>query len=563
MSRPVRFRPLGEAALTVELGNRISPAINARVHALHAAVAADPITGVVEAVPAYSSLTLYYDPLALSLDALRREVTARLAQLPAPAGEGPGRLHRIPVSYGGEYGPDLDAVAAETDLMPEQVIEKHSQTTYRVYMLGFSPGFPYMGLTPKCLEVARLPTPRTRVPVGSVAIAGRQTGLYPSGTPGGWRLLGWTAWKFFDPHQLPPARLRPGDQVRFYPASLAEMRSEAEGEAGGEPSAPDPLAGRPGIEVLDDSLLTTVQDKGRFGFQSYGVPVSGAMDRAALHAANRLVGNEPDTAALEITLSGPRLCFLEDALIAVTGADLEVWVEWPDGNRWQMPGWMAIYMRRGSYLGFGTRHSGCRAYVAVAGGIRVPEVLGSASTCLAGAFGGHEGRRLQAGDRLWIGALGADMPIRAGRRWPQRYRPDYSAHPIVRVLPGPQWHQFPQSEHDKLFSAFYEVQPAFNRTGLRLAGPALQRRRPTEVISSGVTIGSIQVPNDGQPIVLGADRQTAGGYAQIAIAIQADLPLLAQLVPGDRVSFCQVTVEEAIAAMRQQVEQEAAACKTL
>lgn len=552
----LRWRPLGEAALTVELGDRIAPAINARVHALDADLTTTPLPGLIECVPAYRSLTLHYDPLLLSPDEINNSVTERMAHLDERSAARHQRLHVIPVTYGGEFGPDLKAVAQQIGLTPEQVISEHSRMSYRVYMLGFSPGFPYLGRTSARLDVARLSTPRTRVPAGSVAIAGRQTGIYPSPTPGGWRLLGRTGWRFFDPTRMPPARVQPGDEVRFRPASPVEAGLANEPAPDwGLPATPGYVKGHPTMQVLDGGLLTTVQDGGRFGFQSLGVPVSGAMDGAALRAANRLVGNTPDTPALEITLVGPQLSFLDDALVAVTGADLSSWVEWPDGRRFELPGWLAIYLRRGSRLGFADRRSGCRAYLAVAGGISVPLVLGSASTCLAGGFGGYAGRRLQTGDLVWTPTLATDTLLRAGRAWPAHLRPGYSNCPVVRVVPGPHWRQFSREAQAALLSFKYLVQPASDRVGVRLQGPTLQRQVSNEVISSGVTTGSIQVPADGQPIILGADRQTVGGYPQIAVVIGPDLPLLAQLVPGDCVSFRQLTLEEARAARSSEAQE--------
>ena len=546
----LRFRLLGEAALTVELGDRIAPAINARVHALHADLTVNPLPGLLESVPAYRSLTLYYNPLALSLEELTASVTERTAHLDEHGAEHLQRLHVIPVAYGGEFGPDLEAVSTLVGLSPEQVIAEHSRTTYRVYMLGFSPGFPYLGRTSGRLDVARLSTPRSRVPAGSVAIAGRQTGIYPSPTPGGWRLLGRTGWRFFDPARMPPARLQPGDQVRFRPALPGDAGLvEEPASAWGTAATGSRVEGHPVIEILEGGLLTTVQDGGRLGFQSLGVPVSGAMDRAAMRAANQLVGNTSDAPVLEITLAGPRLRFLHDALIAVTGADLSLWVAWPDGNRFDLPGGLAIYVRRGSCLGFAGRKSGCRAYLALAGGIRVPLVLGSASTCLSGGFGGHAGRRLQAGDCLAAQPLMGDTSLGAGRAWPGHLGPGYPNHPVVRVLPGPHWHHFTHEAQAAFLSSEYMVQPASDRIGVRLKGPTLQRRISTEVISGGVTTGSVQIPADGQPIVLGADRQTVGGYPQIAVVIGADLPALAQLAPGDHVSFRRATLGEAIEAL--------------
>lgn len=558
--KSVRFWPLGEAAVTVELSRRISPLVNARCHALYASLTHDPLPGLREVVPAYASLTLHYDPLLLTSADLQTEVLNRLTGLTAtPWTGGADRQHIIPVAYGGEAGPDLEGVAAEVGLSPQAVIAHHSHVTYRVYLIGFSPGFPYLGRTPACLNVSRLAAPRTRVPAGSVAIAGRQTGIYPSATPGGWRLLGRTGWSLFDPGRLPPARLQPGDRVRFVPATAeaAGLTGAAASPTWGDPAPVSPASGRPVIEVLDGGLLTTVQDGGRWGFQSVGVPVAGAVDPAAMQAANRLVGNRPDAPLLEITLTGPTLLFHQDALVAITGADLTPGIAWPDGQQWELPGWTAVYVPRGSYVYFAGRRSGCRAYLALAGGLRVPPVLGSASTCLAGGFGGYEGRPLQAGDCLVGEGDQGNASLVAGRCWPAEVRPAYTDRPVVRVLPGPQWQQFTRQAQEAFLSATYRVLPASDRVGLRLQGPALSRRWQSEVISSGVTVGSVQVPASGQPIVLMADRQTVGGYPQIAVVIGPDLPLLAQLIPGDQVSFRRVTLTEAVAAVREsQIEEE-------
>ncbi len=198
----------------VELGDAIEPQVNARAHALHASLVAVSPPGLIESVPAYVSLTLYHDPATLPRADLQRIIGERLAALPTHVGPA-GQTHIIPVSYGGEDGPDLDSVAAETGLTAAQVTAEHAAGSYRVYLVGFSPGFPYLGLTPERLQVKRLATPRTRVPAGSVALAGRQTGIYPAATPGGWRLIGRTGWRFFNPARQPPARLQPGDLVRF------------------------------------------------------------------------------------------------------------------------------------------------------------------------------------------------------------------------------------------------------------------------------------------------------------------------------------------------------------
>jgi inhibitor of KinA len=209
-----RLRPMGDAALLVELGDAMDESLNARVHAL--AFAVDQVAGVVEVVPAYASLLVEFDPARLTYATLREQVTRALErESSANAAVRVPRVIEIPTRYGGEFGPDLEFVARHNSLTPEAVIRLHTAQPLRVFMLGFTPGFPYLGILPPQIAAPRLATPRARVPAGSVGIAGRQTGIYPRESPGGWRLIGRTAVQLFDPAQNPPALLRPGDYVRF------------------------------------------------------------------------------------------------------------------------------------------------------------------------------------------------------------------------------------------------------------------------------------------------------------------------------------------------------------
>lgn len=300
------------------------------------------------------------------------------------------------------------------------------------------------------------------------------------------------------------------------------------------------------LEVLDGGWLTTVQDLGRPGYERYGIPVSGAMDFLALWVANRLVGNPPGAAGLEITLAGPVLAATEPCLVAVTGADLTFQV---DGR--EMPMGMSVFVRRGSVISFGGRRRGCRAYLAVAGGIEVPPVLGSRSTYLPGRFGGLDGRALRPGDRLPIGPVSGHLPERAGRRPPPHLIPAWDESPTVRAVPGPQDDHFPPEGLETFFGAEYRILPTSDRMGYRLEGPPVACLR-AEIISDGVPPGAVQIPPDGQPLVMMADHQTTGGYPKIATVITADLSLLAQCVPGEsRVRFRAVTVSEAQRAYRE------------
>jgi KipI family sensor histidine kinase inhibitor len=206
--------PLGDAALLVRLGDEIDPAINQRVHALVALVRHGAPDGVIETVPAYATLLIHYDPLILSYVEIHRWLNERLDQLPASERRAPQSVE-VPVRYGGEYGVDLPFVADFHHLSVDEVIRIHSGRTYTIYMMGFTPGFPYMGRLDDAIVTPRLDVPRTRVPSGTVAIAGSQTGIYPIDSPGGWRLIGHTSLRVFDPQSGSPFLFSPGDQVRF------------------------------------------------------------------------------------------------------------------------------------------------------------------------------------------------------------------------------------------------------------------------------------------------------------------------------------------------------------
>jgi len=305
--------PLGNAGWSVELGDTLDFATNARVRALDRELAERPFAGFVEAVPTLRSLLVLYDERSARPAAVGRELALRLGSVEgAPAV--PGRLHEVPTLYGGDAGSDLLPLARGLGLTERELVRLHASGEYTAFMLGFKPGFPYLGLVPPELECARHKTPRVRVPAGSVALAGRQTGIYPVASPGGWQLVGRTSLRLFDPFREEPALLSPGDRVRFAPvAELAEPESAAP-----HPEAP----ATPVVLVREPGLLTSVQDAGRSGRRRLGVSGAGPLDAPAHAAANRAVGNGPEAAALECTASGPVLEFLAPVRFAVTGADL-------------------------------------------------------------------------------------------------------------------------------------------------------------------------------------------------------------------------------------------------
>ncbi|WHZ22771.1 MAG: Allophanate hydrolase 2 subunit 2 [Nitrospira sp.] len=302
---------------------------------------------------------------------------------------------------------------------------------------------------------------------------------------------------------------------------------------------------RPIIHLLRPGLFTTVQDLGRCGYRRFGVSVSGAMDRWALVVGNRLLGNPDEAAGLEITIQGPELLFEQALAVVITGADLS-----PTGNGNPLPLWTVVMMPAGSRLQFGLRRQGARTYVAVAGGIDGPLILGSRSTHVRSGLGGLAGRALKKWDRLVVGPVRTVGWEYVGRALPESHRPRYSSSPTLRVVPGPQADRFTEDALHMLCRSPYLLTPESDRMGYRLNGSELQHRTSPDIISDAVTCGAIQVPADRQPILLMADCQTTGGYAKLATMIEVDRSPAAQVAPGDRLWFTVVTPDKAVDLLR-------------
>lgn len=293
------------------------------------------------------------------------------------------------------------------------------------------------------------------------------------------------------------------------------------------------------LEVEKPGMLSTVQDLGRSAYQEFGMPVAGAVDEYSLQVANILVGNSPSEAALELTLLGPALKVVEGGLIAVTGADME-----PKINGRPLPMWEAVKITAGDIITFAWAKSGCRAYLAVAGGIDVPAVMGSKSTYIRGGIGGINGRALKSGDLIRSGEP-SHLIDELRRQAPLDYIPSYFSPWEVRVVLGPQDDYFTERGIHTFLSREYKVTNESDRMGCRLEGPKIEHLSGADIISDGIPPGAIQVPGHGQPIVMLADRQTTGGYAKIATVISTDLWKIAQAKPGDIIRFRPIPVEEA------------------
>ncbi|WP_137937132.1 biotin-dependent carboxyltransferase family protein [Chitinivorax sp. B] len=292
------------------------------------------------------------------------------------------------------------------------------------------------------------------------------------------------------------------------------------------------------LEIIRPGVQTTVQDLGRHGFRHLGIAQAGALDQPALMLANRLVNNPADAAGLEVVMGPVAIRFHRDGWLALTGADFDARLD--DTPLW--PGWRVPYLT-GQTLHLAGPRLGMRAYLAVDGGIDVPLVLGARATDLRSNFGGFAGRALQAGDLLPQGQ--AIVHLNRCGAWTRPWSP------VIRLLPGPEYHEFDDAVHHAFWQKEWKVSSQSDRMGYRLQGPPLHRSKPHELLSHGVLPGVVQVPPNGQPIVLLADAQTTGGYPRIASVIEADLWKLAQARPGTRLHFVKTTLDDARQAMQQ------------
>ena len=477
------------------------------------------IPEVRDVVSSFASVAVHFDP------ADGERVLEWLTTLPPPRGgeaRNEARIFEVPVVY----GEDLENLASVFGLSATAIIKLPSAADYTVAAVGFSPGFPYLTGLPEELRIPRRATPR-KVAAGSVAIAGGQAGIYPFESQGGWHVLGRTALDLFDPFRHAPSLLRPGDRLRFVPTGQLEFTGK---------SSPV-MGGGTGFEVVAPGSFTAVQDLGRPGYQNLGVSPGGVADPVAARAANRLVGNPDSAAVLECCMSGPLLEFHKKTRVAFIG--------WADSRSGK-----PVPLEAGEEIDLRSRMKSVRGIIAIAGGIDVPPVMGSRATDLRAGVGGWQGRILQAGDRLALGPPHpGPIPGNWHVGWPRIEPPGRMIE--LRFLSGMQARWFSEKMRQRFASSVYQISPISDRMGTRLEGPELELAETTEMLSQPVVAGSVQVPPDGKPIVLLAERQTIGGYPQIGHVISADLPKLARAWPGTPLRFREVTLDEARKAWRE------------
>ena len=466
------MKEAGEYAWLLEFEGEEARANEAARNAA-SAIRTSGLPGVVDVVPAARTVLVLGSP---ELSVARLEA---FEAAPRPHADPRVRRRRHEIRMTPD-GADLDEIASRSGLSPDAFLEAFVRLEFTVGFLGFSPGFAYLYGLPKAFHLPRRGTPRVAVPAGSVALAGPYVGIYPAPTPGGWNLLGRTARRALGlPRPIRRFSSPPGDRVGF-PA----------------------VTGTRGLLVLEPGLLTTVQDLGRYGWASFGVPEAGALDEEALRLANRLVGNAESAAALEITLLGPGPARLERPRSRGPRA----------GRSGPRPGRRSASPRARSFRLRRLPARRARSSRSAAGST-FPLVLGSRSTCVSGRFGGFQGRRLQRGDFLPVlPASGAPL-AQARADLPQPGEGDV----VLRAFAGPDEGEFDAVAHAAFWRTRWKILPESNRMGLRLSGPSLGLVETASRPSEGTTRGTVQVTADGHPIVLLGERPTTGGYPKVAV----------------------------------------------
>jgi len=478
------------------------------------------LPGVVELVPGARTVLVHFDPLRVSATELaaRLVATGGVAASAPPTGE-----VVIPVRYDGD---DLAETAARLGISAEALVARHLAAHWQVAFSGFAPGFGYIVGDDPFLDVPRRATPRTRVPAGSVALAGRFTGVYPRETPGGWQLIGRTDAVLWDASRDPAALLSPGTAVQFARAQRVTLTA-----APSAPPVPSPPVGARSVEVMHPGLQTLIEDAGRPGHAALGVSASGAADRVALRDANRAVGNPFGAAALEI-VGAAVLRFGGDGVAAVTGAYGDLALVDADGFERPAAHSAPFATFDGDELHLGHPTAGLRRVVAVRGGIDIAPTLGSRSTDTLAGLGPDP---LRAGSIVGVGdgSRGAVDPYPASRVLPAP-----GALVELAVVLGPRDDWFTASALSVLAGQEWEVTSQSDRVGIRLHGELpLERVTVRELPSEGAVTGAVQVPPDGQPVIFLPDHPLTAGYPIIAALTDDALSLAAQTPPGCRIRF--------------------------
>lgn len=497
--------------------------------ALFASLRSDPIDGIEELLPAARTLMIRFRPERIPAAGIAAKLATRDLSAKMVPSE---HLVEIPVRYDGD---DLAEVAGLTGLSVEEVVARHVASEFTVAFCGFAPGFGYLVGGDSKLHVPRRSSPRTRIPPGSVALAGIFSGVYPKASPGGWQIIGTTPLDMWDSEREPGALLQPGYRVRFFDMEatgwkpdVATAKPAPVKDAGG----PD---GRAHFEVLTSPVPAVFQDLGRPGQTGQGISASGALDRASFSTANRIVGNPADTPCLELAGGGFSFRSSCRAVVGLAGAPCGIVVTDRTGQDRSYPAYEAIPLEADDVVAVGRPPRGARAYLSVRGGFDVAPFLGSAATDTLAVVGPEPV------------VQGAVLPLKDDTKRltgvslseaPAFDLPSKGDVVTLDVVLGPRTDWFTDGGVATLAERTWTVTPQSSRVGIRLAGEVpIERRDAVELQSEGTATGAIQVPHTGQPVLFLADHPLTGGYPVIANVAEYHLDLAGQLPVGATVRF--------------------------
>ena len=523
-------RPVGTRAVLAELTGTQD------VLALQTLLLESPLPGQQDVLAAAQTVMVRADSPAAA-----RRMGALLLELDltAPVRQDGGLVY-IDTVYDGE---DLAEVGQLTGLGTDGVIKAHTGQIWTVAFAGFAPGFGYMVGENQVLEVPRRSSPRTAVPAGSVALAGNYSAVYPRKSPGGWQLIGRTGARMWDLDRAEPALASPGHRVQFRAVrevvTVAPEHTAAATDAASGVTAQEPASG---LRIVSPGLQSLIQDLGRHGHSALGVSAAGALDRASLRRANRLVGNAASAAAIENVAGGLKVRAVGDQVLAVAGAPSALTIDTPsdaesdsdsDGpaRRRTVPMATPFALLDGETLTLGAPEAGFRSYLAVRGGVDAAPVLGSRSTDTMSGIGPAPlaaGQVLAAGDVTESGVVGNP-----------ELQPEFpgAGVTVLDIVLGPRADWFDDAALESLCGQDWVVKPQSNRVGMRLDGTPLERSRQGELPSEGTVAGALQVPPEGLPVLFLADHPITGGYPVIGVVVDHQLDLAAQVPIGGSIRF--------------------------
>lgn len=512
--------PLSEHAITFQFGDNLSEEVYKIISRLNFAIKKKPFEGFVETIPAYTTLTVFYNPILLfdeqvsNYDYICDYVSKLLNNLPKTESQ-KKEIVEVPVCFDAEFAADLSLIAQEKGLSETEIIDIFLSRTYKIYMMGFLPGFAYMGEVHPSIATGRKATPRSMVEAGSVGIAGKQTGIYPINSPGGWQIIGRTPLNVFDINRKDAILFKSGDNIQFYAINKEEYYQIKQPifKESKTFSSPD-------ILILKGGVYTTIQDTGRLGYRDLGVPVGGAMDVLSHHEANAMVGNDMHDATLECTMGGLVLVFKKNTYFALSGSGKAFL------NGMEVAYYVPHKVKEEDVLEIRYNGIGFRTYLAVKGGFAGKKIMDSRSAI----------------PKIGLGELlTKNHPLQIGKPNNKPLKPipkrELSKAKTIRIFASNEIDWLTESDKQHLLLNSYRISNRSDRMGYHLESEPLELEQKKEMLSTAVCPGTIQLTPNGQLIVLMNDCQTTGGYPRVGQVAEVDLAVLAQMKSGDVFNF--------------------------